>query len=53
MHGVRDETEICFSQAIPIDELFEGIEVWGTRVEGVEQIFARRKRCRGAMCRDI
>src|ERR1700730_3522810 len=43
VHGIGNETEICFSQAIPIDQLFEGVQVRRARVESVQQIFAGKE----------
>src|SRR5215472_8878475 len=44
MHGIEDKTQFGVAQALPVHQFFERIEIWRARFEGVNQIFARRKR---------
>jgi len=44
VHGVGDVAEFCFTQAIPVDEFFDGFDVGGARVEFVDEIFLRGQR---------
>src|SRR5450432_2679441 len=53
VHGVGDETEIGFAEAIPVDEFFEGVEVGSAGIDGVEQIFSPRERRSGVILRGV
>ena len=44
VHRVGDEAKFRLAEAIPVDELFDGLDVRGTRVECLNEIFLRRQR---------
>jgi hypothetical protein len=44
VHGVGNKAEFRFAKAVPIDELFDGVEIRSARIDGVDPIFLRRKR---------
>ena len=52
VHGIGDKAKPCGAQAIPIDELLDGIEVGRARLQRLNQIFARGQR-RHAVAVDI
>ena len=47
VHGVHNKAKLGFAQALPIDEFFQSIQIGRARFDGMDQVFARRKRRRG------
>ncbi len=44
MHGVGNEAKLRVAQALPVDQLFDGVEIGRAGIEGLDEVLARRQR---------